>query len=78
MVGSYSSTKWFWISWMVRADFPTPPPPVVNKSSVRPEIAMQRSDSMLFRGVLGGVEGHWQPKTWDQMEVTFFRATYQQ
>jgi hypothetical protein len=25
MVGSYSSTKWFWISWMVRADLPTPP-----------------------------------------------------
>lgn len=25
IVGSYSSTKWFWMSWMVRADFPTPP-----------------------------------------------------
>jgi hypothetical protein len=22
LVGSYSSIKWFWISWMVRADFP--------------------------------------------------------
>ena len=25
MVGSYSSTKWFWINWMVRALLPTPP-----------------------------------------------------
>ena len=24
MVGSYSSTKWLWINWIVRADFPTP------------------------------------------------------
>ena len=22
---TYSSTKWFWISWIVRADLPTPP-----------------------------------------------------
>ena len=25
MVGSYSGTKWFCISWIVRADLPTPP-----------------------------------------------------
>lgn len=25
IVGSYSSTKWFWISWIVSALFPTPP-----------------------------------------------------
>lgn len=30
MVGSYSSTKWFWISWMVRALFPTPPAPTTT------------------------------------------------
>lgn len=30
MVGSYSSTKWFWISWMVSADFPTPPAPTTT------------------------------------------------
>jgi hypothetical protein len=30
MVGSYSSTKWLWISWMVRQDFPTPPPPTTT------------------------------------------------
>jgi len=24
MVGSYSSTKWLWINWIVKADFPTP------------------------------------------------------
>jgi hypothetical protein len=24
MVGSYSSTKWLWMNWMVRADLPTP------------------------------------------------------
>lgn len=30
MVGSYSSTKWFWISWMVSADLPTPPAPTTT------------------------------------------------
>lgn len=30
IVGSYSSTKWLWISWMVRHDFPTPPPPTTT------------------------------------------------
>ena len=30
MVGSYSSTKWFWMSWMVRADLPTPPSPTTT------------------------------------------------
>jgi hypothetical protein len=30
MVGSYSSTKWLWISWMVKQDFPTPPPPTTT------------------------------------------------
>ena len=24
MVGSYSSTKWLWINWIVNADLPTP------------------------------------------------------
>lgn len=24
IVGSYSSTKWLWINWIVKADFPTP------------------------------------------------------
>lgn len=24
MVGSYSSTKWLWMNWIVSADFPTP------------------------------------------------------
>jgi hypothetical protein len=24
IVGSYSSTKWLWMNWIVRADFPTP------------------------------------------------------
>lgn len=30
MVGSYSSTKWFWMSWMVRALLPTPPAPTTT------------------------------------------------
>lgn len=30
MVGSYSSTKWDWISWIVRHDLPTPPPPTTT------------------------------------------------
>lgn len=30
IVGSYSSMKWFWISWMVSADLPTPPPPTMT------------------------------------------------
>ena len=30
MVGSYSSTKWFWISWIVSALFPTPPAPTTT------------------------------------------------
>jgi hypothetical protein len=30
MVGSYSSTKWLWISWMVKQLFPTPPPPTTT------------------------------------------------
>lgn len=30
IVGSYSSTKWLWISWMVKQDFPTPPPPTTT------------------------------------------------
>lgn len=30
IVGSYSSTKWFCMSWMVRADFPTPPAPTTT------------------------------------------------
>lgn len=30
MVGSYSSTKWFWMSWMVNALFPTPPAPTTT------------------------------------------------
>jgi hypothetical protein len=30
MVGSYSSTKWLWMSWMVKHDFPTPPPPTTT------------------------------------------------
>lgn len=30
IVGSYSSTKWFWISWMVNALFPTPPAPTTT------------------------------------------------
>lgn len=30
IVGSYSSTKWFWMSWMVRALFPTPPAPTTT------------------------------------------------
>lgn len=30
MVGSYSSTKWLWISWMVKQDLPTPPPPTTT------------------------------------------------
>lgn len=30
MVGSYSSTKWFWISWMVSALLPTPPAPTTT------------------------------------------------
>ena len=30
IVGSYSSTKWLWINWMVRQDFPTPPPPTTT------------------------------------------------
>ncbi len=30
MVGSYSSTKCDWISWIVRHDLPTPPPPTTT------------------------------------------------
>lgn len=30
IVGSYSSTKWLWISWMVKQDLPTPPPPTTT------------------------------------------------
>lgn len=30
MVGSYSSTKWLWMSWMVKQLFPTPPPPTTT------------------------------------------------
>jgi hypothetical protein len=30
MVGSYSSTKWLWMSWIVKQDFPTPPPPTTT------------------------------------------------
>lgn len=30
MVGSYSSTKWFCISWIVSADLPTPPAPTTT------------------------------------------------
>jgi len=30
IVGSYSSTKWLWMSWMVRQDLPTPPPPTTT------------------------------------------------
>lgn len=30
IVGSYSSTKWLWISWIVKHDFPTPPPPTTT------------------------------------------------
>ena len=30
IVGSYSSTKWLWINWMVRHDLPTPPPPTTT------------------------------------------------
>jgi hypothetical protein len=30
IVGSYSSTKWLWMSWMVKQDFPTPPPPTTT------------------------------------------------
>lgn len=30
MVGSYSSTKWFWMSWMVSALLPTPPAPTTT------------------------------------------------
>lgn len=26
MVGSYSSTKWLWMNWIVKADLPTPVP----------------------------------------------------
>ena len=26
IVGSYSSTKWLWMNWMVKADLPTPAP----------------------------------------------------
>lgn len=38
IVGSYSSTKWFWMSWMVSALFPTPPAPTTTSLySVMPE-----------------------------------------
>lgn len=30
MVGSYSSTKWFWMSWIVSALLPTPPAPTTT------------------------------------------------
>lgn len=30
IVGSYSSTKWLWINWIVKHDFPTPPPPTTT------------------------------------------------
>lgn len=30
IVGSYSSTKWLWINWIVRHDLPTPPPPTTT------------------------------------------------
>ena len=35
MVGSYSSTKWFWISCIVRALFPTPPAKEMTHESLK-------------------------------------------
>lgn len=29
-LGTYSSTKWDWMNWIVSADFPTPPPPTTT------------------------------------------------
>jgi hypothetical protein len=52
MVGSYSSTKCFCISWMVRHDFPTPPPPTTTSLYSRRNWTGQLADPPP-----GGVDG---------------------
>ena len=49
IVGSYSSTKCAWISWMVRQDLPTPPPPTTTSLYSRRNWVARR---MLERVVL--------------------------
>ncbi len=42
-MGSYSSTKWLCISWIVRQDFPTPPPPTTTSLYSRRNFIHRRS-----------------------------------
>ena len=54
IVGSYSSTKCAWISWMVRQDLPTPPPPTTTSLYSRRNWVARRGGRMLERVVLWG------------------------
>lgn len=48
IVGSYSSTKWLWMSWMVKHDFPTPPPPTTTSLYSRRNCSGGVSLAMIF------------------------------
>lgn len=51
MVGSYSSTKWFWTNMMVSADFPTPPEPTTTILSSSPHPAISDNACVLSFGI---------------------------
>ena len=57
MVGSYSSMKWFWISWMVSADLPTPPPPTITNLY---SVIVRERGVCLCRGTERGLCGGWE------------------
>lgn len=52
IVGSYSSTKWLWINWIVKHDFPTPPPPTTTSLYSRRNYIDSRKSSAIS-GVMG-------------------------
>lgn len=43
IVGSYSSTKWLWMNWIVNADLPTPPPPTTTLCILDQKVVESRS-----------------------------------
>lgn len=47
MVGSYSSTKCDCINWIVKQDFPTPPPPTTTSLYSRRNYTHKRSQSQV-------------------------------
>jgi len=59
MVGSYSSTKWLWISWMVRHDLPTPPPPTTTSLYSLRNYAGERVSAVGEEDV--SEDGPWKP-----------------